>query len=259
MGSVSTGLTTAMPRSRFSPSAAALPAAPVFSATAVSNSQFNLTWSSVSGASGYVVDVWINGAWQQVASLGSGTANYAATGLSAGTTYCFDVAVYNAAGTAWANYVSATTTAGGTGSQGNSGSQTTQITKPAAATAYSNVSGSLFATNGPLYLDVHQGGVGDCWLLASLAEVAARDPADITSMFTSAGTTVENGVTVGLYNVRFYNSQGVAKYVTVDMQLPSAGGYLSCTILGAQAPRPARPSHIICVRSTAAHFMPVRP
>ena len=108
---------------------------------------------------------------------------------------------------------------------GASGSQTTQITEPAAATAYANVSGSLFGASGPSYSDVQQGGVGDCWLLASLAEVAARDPADITSMFTAAGTAVENGVTVSLYNVRFYNSQGVAKYVTVDTRLPSAGGY----------------------------------
>ncbi len=205
--------------------AAVPPAAPSVTATAASGTQINVAWNAVSGASGYLVDEWINGAWQQVASLGSGTTSYAATGLSAGTTYYFDVAAYNAAGTAWANYVSATTAAGGTGSQGNSGSQTTQITEPTAATAYANVSGSLFGANGPLYLDVHQGEVGDCWLLASLAEVAARDPADITSMFTSAGTTVENGVTVSLYNVRFYNSQGVAKYVTVDTQLPSAGGY----------------------------------
>ena len=50
---------------------------------------------------------------------------------------------------------------------------------PAAATGYSNVNGTLFGPNGPSYLDVEQGGVGDCWLMASLAEVAARDPADV--------------------------------------------------------------------------------
>ena len=72
---------------------------------------------------------------------------------------------------------------------------------------------------------MHQGDVGDCWLLASLAEVAARDPADIRNMFTAAGTTVENGATVSLYTVRFFNSAGVAGYVTVDTELPAGGGY----------------------------------
>ena len=96
---------------------------------------------------------------------------------------------------------------------------------PAAATAYTPVSGSLFGANGPSYLDVQQGDVGDCWLLASLAEVAARDPQDIRNMFTADGTAVENGATVSLYTVRFFNSTGVAKYVTVDTELPSGGDY----------------------------------
>src|SRR5439155_16229432 len=65
----------------------------------------------------------------------------------------------------------------------------------------------------------------DCWVLASLAEVAARNPQDIRNMFTAAGTTVENGAVVNLYAVRFFNSAGVAKYVTVDTELPSGGNY----------------------------------
>jgi len=97
---------------------------------------------------------------------------------------------------------------------------------PAADTAYSPVSGSLFGANGPSYLDVHQGAVGDCWLLASLAEVAARDPQDIRNMFTYEGTIVDNGATVGLYTVRFFDrTSGSADYVQVDTELPSAGGY----------------------------------
>ena len=42
-------------------------------------------------------------------------------------------------------------------------------------------------------------------------------------MFTYQGTTVENGATVGLYSVRFFNGAGVAKYVTVDTELPNGG------------------------------------
>ncbi len=81
----------------------------------------------------------------------------------------------------------------------------------------------LFNKGGPSYLDVEQGQVGDCWLLASLAEVAARDPQVITSMFAYDGTTVVNGATVGLYTVRFYTSSGSAAYVEVDTELPGGG------------------------------------
>jgi hypothetical protein len=99
------------------------------------------------------------------------------------------------------------------------------VDHPAAATTYTNVSAPLFGPNGPSYLDVRQGGVGDCWLLSSLAEVAVRDPSDIQNMFSYQGTAVENGTTVGLYTVRFYTSSGAAKYVTVDTELPSGGNY----------------------------------
>ena len=61
--------------------------------------------------------------------------------------------------------------------------------------------------------------------MASLAEVAARDPQDIRNMFTYDGTTVDNGATVGLYSVRFFSSNGSAFYVEVDTELPSGGEY----------------------------------
>jgi hypothetical protein len=83
----------------------------------------------------------------------------------------------------------------------------------------------LFKSGGPSYLDAEQGAVGDCWLIASLAEVAARDPQVIKSMFTYDGTTVDNGATVGLYTVRFYTSSESAVYVKVDTELPEGGAY----------------------------------
>ena len=61
--------------------------------------------------------------------------------------------------------------------------------------------------------------------MASLAEVAARDPQDIRNMFTYDGTTVDNGATVGLYTVRFFSNSGSAVYVQVDTELPSGGEY----------------------------------
>jgi hypothetical protein len=85
------------------------PAAPSFTASAVSSTQINLAWNAVSGANGYVVDELINGAWTQISSLGSGSTSIAINGLSAGTTYYFDLAASNAAGTSWASAQGATT------------------------------------------------------------------------------------------------------------------------------------------------------
>ncbi len=98
---------------------------------------------------------------------------------------------------------------------------------PTAATWYdpAPATDKLFAPNGPSYLDVDQGEEGDCWLIASLAEVANQEPQAIKNMFTYDGTTKENGVTVGVYTVRFFNSNGVAKYVTIDTELPQGGSY----------------------------------
>jgi hypothetical protein len=200
------------------------PSAPTLTATPYSSTQIILSWNSASGATSYVVEeivpartiyvfgspIHIPGYTTQLASLGSGVTSYEVTGLAASSTYGFEVIAEDATAGAPSNQVSVTTGLA--------------VDHPTAATAYSIVSGTLFGPNGPSYLDVQQGQVGDCWLLASLAEVAARDPQDIRTMFTSAGTTVENGTTVNLYTVRFYQN-GVPKYVTVDTELPSGGAY----------------------------------
>jgi hypothetical protein len=101
------------------------------------------------------------------------------------------------------------------------------LANPAAATPYLPAPAGvpLFNNNQPSYLDVEQGAVGDCWLEASLAEVAARYPQDIKNMFIYDGTTVDNGSTVGLYSVRFFSTNGSTFYVKVDTELPSAGWY----------------------------------
>jgi hypothetical protein len=80
-----------------------------------------------------------------------------------------------------------------------------------------------------------QGQAADCWLLASLAEVAARYPQDIQNMFVYDGSTVEDGSTVGVYSVRFYTSSGVAEYVTVDTELPGGGSIYDQPVGGSGA------------------------
>src|SRR5271157_3648072 len=211
---------------------AVLPAAPSFTATAVSATQINLAWKGVAGATGYLVDVWINGVWKQIGSLGSGSTGCAVTGLSPNTTYYLDVAAYNAAGTTWANYQSATTFPVSSPAPKPC---PWVIDHPVAVDTngqsyhYAVVNGTLFGSNGPVYTDVHQTIIGDCWLLASFAEAAARAPQDITRMFTDLGTYMENGVQVHVWSVNFYDTTGVSRSVIVDNKLPvnSSGNTMS--------------------------------
>jgi hypothetical protein len=79
-----------------------------------------------------------------------------------------------------------------------------------AGATYQQASGSLFP-HAPIYTDVRQGLVGDCYFVGSLAEAAQVSSSYITSMFINNGD--------GTYTVRF-NKSGKADYVTVDSQLP---------------------------------------
>jgi Calpain family cysteine protease len=92
--------------------------------------------------------------------------------------------------------------------------------------SYRQVSGQLFV-NGVSYTDVRQGGLGDCYFISSLAELALKNPSAITSMFIVNGD--------GTYTVRFMHGSK-AEYVTVDSQLPTdANGYLVFDGMGAKA------------------------
>jgi hypothetical protein len=78
---------------------------------------------------------------------------------------------------------------------------------------YVSAQGTLYHTDGSISEeDVVQGHAGDCFLMASLAEVAQDHPEDIKDMI------IDNGDNT--YTVRFfYNS--TPEYVTVDRYLPA--------------------------------------
>ena len=78
--------------------------------------------------------------------------------------------------------------------------------------SYQVVSGSLF--NGtPSRDNMKQGQLGDCYFIASLGSIANSNPTAVSNMF------VDNSD--GTFTVRFYASNGVADYVTVNRRLPT--------------------------------------
>ena len=86
---------------------------------------------------------------------------------------------------------------------------------PALTVAHVAVAKPLFAAAGPTIDDVNQGQIGDCFMLAPLAAMAAQDPAAIRAMITDNGNNT--------YAVRFF-VDGKAQYVTVDNTLANGGG-----------------------------------
>ncbi len=69
----------------------AAPAAPSFTASGISTTQISLAWTSVPGATGYYVIEAVNGKWDFIGNMGSGSTGCTVNNLSPGATYVFDV------------------------------------------------------------------------------------------------------------------------------------------------------------------------
>ena len=187
---------------------------PSFTVTQVSATQVRLSWANVSGAKQYLVQkqaLTTRGVahWVTVAKLGNKATSYTVSNLTPGVSYIFDVVVVK-------------------GSQSRMTQrsisllpQVSPLTHPNSSGTYEVITGTLFGPGGPAYSDVHQGGLGDCWLMASLAEAAGRAPQDIERMFTDLGNYVESGLQVHLWSVHFYSTSGSIVSVTVDNELPA--------------------------------------
>jgi len=91
-------------------SATTLCAAPALALAVQSSSRIALTWTNVSGETGYRVERSDDGeTWAQVATTAANIVTWAATTLSPGTPYCFRVKAVNASGTSDPGTASATT------------------------------------------------------------------------------------------------------------------------------------------------------
>lgn len=102
---------------------------------------------------------------------------------------------------------------------------------------YRAASGNLFVGN-PGLNDAKQGMLGDCYFIASLASIAARNPTAVQNMFIDNGDDTYTvrffGGSYGSYydssgqiSTGFTSGKGYADYVTINRQLPtdSSGSY----------------------------------
>lgn len=81
-------------------SVSSAPAAPTLSSvTTISNTEINITWTDVSGETGYAIEHSPNGigSWTQVATRAAGVTSYLDTGLTPATDYYYRVRAYNGA------------------------------------------------------------------------------------------------------------------------------------------------------------------
>ena len=174
------------------------------SAAAVSSSQINLTWNAASdnvGVSGY--RVYRNGT--QVGTTSN--LSYSATGLTAGTSYSFTVAAYDAAGNVSAQSGAASAT-----------------TSAAADTAAPTVPGSVTATaisqtqiNLAWNASTDNVGVAGYKVYRNGAQVATTAGTSYSSTGLSAGTTY--GFTVAAYDAAG-NTSGTSASATATTQSP---------------------------------------
>jgi len=94
--------------------ATTFPSAPVsLSAAVISSSQINILWKDTSrGESGFNIErkIGMNGAWNQIDSVGANIMSYSDTGLNEATTYYYRVRAFNTAGNSlYSNEIYATT------------------------------------------------------------------------------------------------------------------------------------------------------
>ena len=86
------------------------PTAPTnFTASTLSTTQISLSWTSSTGQSGYQLYENVNGSTVLLTTYGASATSAVVGGLTAGTTYSFELVAYNSSGTAATSWIESTT------------------------------------------------------------------------------------------------------------------------------------------------------
>ncbi|MFN8007242.1 MAG: fibronectin type III domain-containing protein [Terriglobia bacterium] len=179
-----------------------VPAAPSgLSATAISSSQINLSWTdNSSNETGFKIErkTGVGGTYSQIATVAANTTTYPNTGLSASTTYYYRVRAYNGIGdSAYSNEANATTQAPPTPPAAPSGLTATKI-----STSQINLSWTDNSGNESGFRIERKLGVGGTY-----SEIAVVG----VNVTTYSNTGLNNG-SVYYYRVRAYNGAGNSGY-----------------------------------------------
>jgi len=178
-------------------SATTLTSAPTdVKAEAVSTSSITISWSSVSGATGYYIyrNTSSSGTYEQVGT--STTTSYTDTYLDGGTTYYYKMAAYNS---------------GGESSQSSYASAITQLDAPTDVTATSELAGS-------------GGGTSYFFIRITWSSVSGAAGYRIYRSASASGTYVQDGTSTRTsYLAADLLSRGETRYFTVAA-LNNSGG-----------------------------------
>ena len=196
----------------------ALPGPSSLTATAVSNSQINLTWKDNAGnESGFKIErkTGVGGTYAQIATVGANVVSYQNTGLAASTTYYYRVRAYNASGnSAYSGEVGATTPAFPAPSN---------LTAAAASATQINLTWKDNSTNETGFKIERKTGAAGTW--SQIATAAAN-----TVSYQNTGLTSS---TTYYYRVRAYNSVSNFAYSNeasaTTRALPAAPSNLTAT------------------------------
>lgn len=183
-------------------------------ATAVSSSRIDLTWSDVSGETGYKIERSTDGTtWTQIATTSANATSYSNTGLNSATAYSYRVKANNAGGDSAPSNVTSVTT----------------LTAPALPTAPTSLSAVAAGSNrvNLTWADNSSNENGfQIWRTSN----NGRSWTNIANVSTNTASFTDNGVSARKtysYAVRAFNGTGYSAYsntATVTTPRASAGG-----------------------------------